>query len=215
MTEPRAVQGSHRSQSPGNSSRAHHPRPAPRPLAHSAAAPRLRRAPIGPSRDRRDLSIFPPSPARLGPNPAPAHSLSALPCLRAPPFRTPQFIPTPPANLITPRCPSRPFSRRWEGTERGGPSPLRGGRGRQGRKKGRGQSPRRRVAMAVGRGEEGEEASRRGMWCCRGSHRSCRCLLVAASSRRRLLEATGSSCGALPYCVFPGPSLASPLRRPS
>ena len=48
------------------------------------------------------------------------------------------------------------------------------------------------------------------MWCRQGRHRSCRCLLVAVSSRRRLLEAAGSSCGALPYCVSPLPAPCLP-----
>lgn len=194
-----------------------HPHP-PHPCAFSACQ-RPRCAPPHSYRSfpgQASPFIFPPSP-----NPPQPETRTDPPRLR-PTFRVSPALPATPF-LLHPelwaasgfRAP--PYGRRWEGTGRGGPNtpPERSWEAGTGR---RGGANLLGAALPWQRGgglREREEASRRGMWCCRGRHRSCRCLLVAASSRRRLLEAAGSSCGALPYCIFPYLSLASPLWRSS
>lgn len=118
--------------------------------------------------------------------------------MRAPPFRTPHPPPSfPTGRSGQPPGPGPgPLVGGGRGREGAGPAPLPRGRGRQGREGGAGLislAPRCHGSGGGGRRVR-EEARRRGMWCCRGRHRSCRCLLVAASSQRRLLEAAGSSC---------------------
>lgn len=85
-------------------------------------------------RDGRGLSIFPPSPALPQPETRLAHNVSALPSVRAPPFRTPHLppFPLPPAVLGSQPVPDRPFGRKWEGTGRDWWNPLPRGRWRRG-----------------------------------------------------------------------------------
>lgn len=170
--------------------------PAPSPPVSSRAAPRC--TPIGPSQDRRGLSIFPPSSSPPQPETrtgSPSHrpTFRASPAL--PDTASPPFLPNR-SFWAASGSRARPFGRRWKGTGRGGPgTPPE--RSREAGTRGRGGANLLGAALPWQRGggrRVREEARRRGMWCCRGRHRSCRCLLVAASSQRRLLEAAGSSC---------------------
>lgn len=77
-------------------------------------------------RDGRGLSIFPPSPALPQPETRLAHNVSALPSVRAPPFRTPHLppFPLPPAVLGSRRSRTGPSvgSGRGQGETGGTPS---------------------------------------------------------------------------------------------
>lgn len=179
--------------------------PAPSPPVSSRAAPRC--TPIGPSQDRRGLSIFPPSSSPPQPETrtgSPSHrpTFRASPAL--PDTASPPFLPNR-SFWAASGSRARPFGRRWKGTGRGGPGtpPERsreaGTRGRGGANLLGAALPWQRGGRAEGEGgseKEGDVVLPRPPpqlplpACCRFFPEA------AAGSCREQLQS-------LPYCVFP------------
>lgn len=157
-----------RSDRPGQPPSPPLPSPRPAPPRASSASQRPRRAPPHAYRSFPGREAFPFSrlpQLLLSPKPAPAHHVSALPSVRAPPFRTPRLPTSPTRPPGPPPGPSPALQLRWAGTGRGGPSAPPERLREAGTQGGRGGANLLGATLPWQRGEgrgEREEASGRG-----------------------------------------------------